>query len=57
MITRNKQLNEEAIKEMKEVGEAEESDEEQAAEEREKAELEQAIAESMAFEVKKLKLN
>ena len=51
MITRNKQLNEEAIKEMKDDGQADDFNEEEAAQEREKAELEQAIAESMAFEV------
>jgi hypothetical protein len=37
---------------MKETGQTDEQDEEQAAEEREKAELEQAIAESMALEVR-----
>ena len=51
MITRNKQLNEEAVKEMKDTGHSDEQQEEKAAEEREKAEFEQAIAESMALEV------
>ena len=54
MITRNKQLNEEAIKELKNAGQADEQQEHKAVLEREDAELKQAIAESSALEEARL---
>ena len=54
MITRNKQLNEEALKQYKNEGEQSDDDEleEKTAREREEAELAQAIEMSEALEVK-----